>query len=64
MGVSHYRFFLYIETYYLCHQCIEVPVINILVLDTNSPARRGVASNHCQADNAMLPFKAFTSAAN
>lgn len=24
-----------IETCYLCHQCIEVPMINILVLDTN-----------------------------
>lgn len=53
--------FFYVETYYLCHQCIEVPVINILVLDTNFPARHGAASNHCQADNARLPFKAFTS---
>lgn len=32
--MSHYRFF-YMETCYLCHQCIEVPVINILDLDTN-----------------------------
>lgn len=27
--------------YYLCHQCIELPVINILVLDPNFLAQHG-----------------------